>query len=71
MQHPGRLWLAAGAVPLRLQIPNGEMERARQASYRYSTRLLMRSGGHRIAVGVRDEIGATNSFVIQSLRVGS
>ena len=58
-------------VPLQLRIPNEEIDRARQASYRYSTRLLMRSGGHRIAVGVRDEIGAVNSFVIQSLRIGS
>ncbi len=34
-------------------------------------RLLMRPGGHRIAIGIRDEIGAETSFISDVVHVGA
>ena len=56
-------------VPIR--IPNEDVETALNQYYSYKATLLMRSGAHLVAVGVRDELGATSSFVTQSIRVGS
>jgi VWFA-related protein len=56
------------AVPI--EIPPEELETARQKYYTYEVRLLMRAGQHRVAVGVRDEIGAEISFVTRQVQVG-
>ena len=48
------------SVPIR--IPLEEFEQAQAANFNYSMKLIMRPGGHRIAVGIRDEIGAETSF---------
>lgn len=81
--YVGRLMLFFGAmdeegdmsdvseVPLNIRISNSDVERARTQSYAYSAKLQMRSGGHRLAVGVRDEIAAVESFVTRSFQVGS
>jgi VWFA-related protein len=57
-------------VPLHIRIANADVEKARTQSYAYSAKLQMRGGGHRLAVGVRDEIAAVESFVTRSFQVG-
>ncbi|HEX2253809.1 MAG TPA: VWA domain-containing protein [Thermoanaerobaculia bacterium] len=56
------------AVPI--SIPSDEIEAARGQTYRYTVPLLMRSGRHRVAVGVRDELGAEEAFVTSEIMVG-
>ncbi len=56
------------ALPIR--IPKEEVEVAKLSSWVYRDRMRMRPGGHRVAVGVWDEIGATGAFVTKSLVVG-
>ena len=56
---------------VQIRIPADELEQARGADFNYSMRLLMRPGGHRIAVGIRDQIGAETSFVSDVIRVGA
>lgn len=58
-------------VPLQIRIANADVDTARGQHYTYSATLQMRSGGHRLAVGVRDEIAAVESFVTRSFQVGS
>lgn len=57
-------------VPVQIEIPAEELERALHHAYRYEIKLKMRTGGQRVAVGVYDEIGATESFVSESVAVG-
>ena len=54
-----------------IQIPTDRIEAALGQNFRYHTQLLMRGGGHRIAVGVRDELGSGSSFVSEGLLVGN
>jgi VWFA-related protein len=56
-------------VPIRIKLD--EIERARRVSFNYSMRLLMRPGGHRIAIGIRDQIGAETSFISDVIQVGA
>jgi VWFA-related protein len=56
------------AVPI--SIPEGELERALLQSYQYTASLLMRGGAQVVAVGVRDELGGTESFATGRVRVG-
>ncbi len=58
-------------LPVHIQIPADELERARESSYHYKIPLRMRTGGQRVAVGVYDEISAIESFVSMSVAVGS
>ncbi|MDH3254969.1 MAG: VWA domain-containing protein [Acidobacteriota bacterium] len=58
-------------VPLPIRIPNDEMVRAREQPYVYSAQLQMRAGSQRMAIGVRDEIGAVESFIVKSVHIGS
>jgi VWFA-related protein len=58
-------------VPLPIRIPSEDMATAVDQPYVYRVELQMRGGGQRMAVGVRDEIGATESFVVKSVRVGA
>ncbi len=81
--HEGRLRLFFSAidedgdmadvseVPIDIRIPSERLEEAREQPYRYQVSLRMREGGHRLAVGVRDLIGAAESFVTRSVVVGS
>ncbi len=55
---------------LPISVPAAEVETARDKSFVYKVRLLLRGGEQRIAVGLRDEIAANNSFVTGSLFVG-
>jgi hypothetical protein len=47
------------------------MERALASDYQLQHTLRMRPGKQLVAVGVRDEIGAVSSIVLQGLDVGS
>ncbi len=59
-------------VPLQLRIPADMIDAVRRQPYRLvQTELQMRRGGHRVAVGLRDEIGASESFVTREIVVGS
>lgn len=58
-------------VSLPISIPAAELTTATGKDYVYSVSLLMRSGEQKVAVGVRDDVAAEDSFVSRSLRVGS
>lgn len=62
---------AVQQVALPISIPADEIERAQGQRYRYTVSLLMRSGQHQVSVGVRDEIASRESFVVDSVVVGS
>lgn len=57
-------------VPVPIDIPMAEFERAQQQYYQYEISLLMRRGSQVVAVGVRDEIGAGSSFISRGITVG-
>lgn len=50
-------------TPITIQIPNGDLESARQKGWGYDITLLMRQGRQKVAVGVRDDLGGVSSFV--------
>lgn len=54
-----------------ISIPNAEMEKAKGQYYTYTVSLLMRSGNHKVAVGIRDDAGAQSSFLSRGVFVGS
>ena len=54
-------------VMVPISIPNDEVERARGQLYRYSLPLVMRGGTHRVAVGLRDELGGEEVFITGSV----
>ena len=53
-----------------IDIPQADMERAREHSYELRHTLMMRPGRHLVAIGVRDEIGAVTSVVVGGVTVG-
>lgn len=57
-------------VPVTVSIPSAEIDRAREQDYTYQVDLLMRGGPHLVAVGVRDELAATESFASGRITVG-
>jgi VWFA-related protein len=56
------------AVPIR--VPNDQVATIGQRYYTYTLSLLMRPGEQKVAVGLRDDVANTTSFVARSLRVG-
>ncbi len=52
-------------------MPKADLASAVNKYYTYSVNLLMRSGDQRVAVGVRDDVAAAESFVSRGLRVGT
>ena len=78
----GRLMIYVGAMddkggtspvqqmPVQVSIPKDRIDHARTQSYVYTITLLMRAGPQRVAVGVRDEIAAEESFVNRQLVLG-
>jgi hypothetical protein len=56
-------------TPVPITIPNGEIEIARTKYYVYEAQLLMRQGGQRVAVGVRDDFAGQTSYVRQAVRI--
>lgn len=51
-----------------LEVPNDELEQARNQVYRYDTKLQIKPGPQRIGVAVRDELGARVSQVVVPVR---
>lgn len=54
-------------VPVPIEIPAKDIERARKQDYHYQLTLLMRVGRQVVAVGVRDEVGSTIGFATRSV----
>jgi VWFA-related protein len=59
------------SAPIPIEVPGKDLDAARASAWAYEMTLLMRQGPHRIAVGLRDELGAESSFLSRGLRVGS
>ena len=57
-------------MPLAIKIPGGVIEAARGEQWLYNHKLLMRRGRQKVALGVRDELGAEESFLSRLHRVG-
>ncbi len=54
-------------VPIR--IPSDQYEEVLDKYFPFETTLLMRGGPHQVAVGLRDELGATESYVTETFFV--
>ena len=57
-------------APVPISIPKAEVAAAQSKQYVYSVTLLMRGGEQRVAVGVRDDVGAQASFLSRSVMIG-
>ena len=57
-------------VPIPIDIPQAEFERAKEQFYEYTMTLIMRRGRQVVAVGVRDEIGAVVGFATRGVQIG-
>lgn len=55
---------------LPIEIPREEWDRRREDWQTFEFKLQMRGGQHRLALGVRDEIGATTSLLAQQVWIG-
>ncbi|MEZ5313119.1 MAG: hypothetical protein R2862_05395 [Thermoanaerobaculia bacterium] len=53
-----------------ISIPQAEVEQAVKQVYVYTLSMVMRKGSQKLAVGVRDEVGAAQAFTVRSLNVG-
>ena len=81
--HEGRIRLFVSALdreggmapvqetPVPIEIRSDKMGAARGQVYVYQTQLLMRGGDHQVAVGIRDDLGSSTSFVRETVRVGA
>lgn len=54
-----------------ITIPEAEVATAVEQVYVYGISLMMRKGPQKLAVGVRDEVGATQSFTVRSMNIGA
>ena len=54
-----------------INIPEAELATAVKQVYVYGISLMMRKGPQKLAVGVRDEVGATQSFTVRTMNIGS
>ncbi len=61
---------AVEQIPYPIVISEAQMERALVSDYQLQHTMLMRPGKQLVAIGVRDEIGAISSIVLQALEVG-
>ena len=58
-------------VTLPIDIPRRQWQKRRQDLQTYEIQLKMRRGSHRLALGIRDEIGAVVGFVSTRVRIGA
>lgn len=75
-----RIWVAAmdgkgdtsevAQTPVPISIPSDRLAETKDKYYVYTLSLLMRGGEQRVAVGVRDDVASTSSFVSRNVRVG-
>jgi hypothetical protein len=57
-------------TPVPISVPKAEVAVAQKKYFVYTVSLLMRGGQQRVAVGVRDDVGALASFLSRGLTVG-
>jgi hypothetical protein len=57
-------------APLPVRVLQGDLQAALEQDYVYTVQILLRSGEQKVAVGVRDEITANNSFVTGTVYLG-
>jgi len=57
------------SIGLPIQVPQEEIGQVAEKSFVYTVTLLMRKGSQKVAVGVRDEIAGSNSFVTGTVYV--
>ncbi len=57
-------------VPVPISIPAMEFESAQSKHYQYEMTLLMKRGSQVVAVGLRDELSSSTSFVARGVTVG-
>lgn len=69
-EHEGGTTSPVEQVRVPIEIPTAKLELAMQHEYRLRHQLLMAPGRHRVAVGIRDELGAGSSVVVTSVDVG-
>lgn len=81
--HRGRLTLYVSALDqegglsdvaqldVPIELPNEEMSELRQMDFPYRLALRMRPGPHRLAVGIRDELGGRSSYLSREIMVGA
>ena len=58
----------SSVVPI--EIPEAEVATAVKQVYVYGISLMMRKGPQKLAVGVRDEVGATQAFTVRTMNIG-
>lgn len=54
-----------------IELPNEDMDELRGLDFPYRLALRMRAGPHRVAVGIRDELGARSSYLSHEFTVGA
>jgi VWFA-related protein len=81
--HEGRLRVFVAAMdredrtsevnnaPVPITVPEDKLAAALKQYYAYTLTLVMRPGPQRVAIGVRDDLGASTSFLYQSVNVGA
>ncbi len=57
-------------TPVPIEIPEAHLVTARQQHFVYGAELLMRPGPHRVAVGVRDDVGGESSYIRRAVQIG-
>lgn len=57
-------------VPVPVEIPAADLEIARTKNYVYSAALQVRPGRHKIAIGVRDEVAGSQTYLSVSKTIG-
>lgn len=60
-----------GNAPVPIQVPQDKLAAALSQYYAYTLTLVMRPGPQRVGVGVRDDLGASTSFLYQTINVGA
>ncbi|MEO7794671.1 MAG: VWA domain-containing protein [Thermoanaerobaculia bacterium] len=53
-----------------ITIPEADVANAVKQVYVYGISLMMRKGPQKLAVGVRDEVGATQAFTVRTMNIG-
>ncbi|HVR07701.1 MAG TPA: VWA domain-containing protein [Thermoanaerobaculia bacterium] len=57
-------------VPVPISVPAGEVSKLAGKHFLYTLSLLMRGGDQKVAIGIRDDVGAQESYVTGELVVG-
>ncbi len=56
-------------VPIPIKVPTAEVAKLGGKHFLYTVSLLMRGGGQKVAIGLRDDVGAQESYVAGELTV--